>query len=409
MATILGLRGTDDLTSDERPLDWETAHLIMYPNGQAPLVALLSQVTSQVVTGDPQFQWWERHMTPRRVQMSGTATTGDTTFDLTYYGNGTDAAPEIQVGQILRNERTGEQVRCSANTGASPITVVRAVGDTAAAAVNDDDVFLILGTAFEEGSTAPDGMSGAPTKKYNYTQIFKGAYQEARSAFQQTARWAPEGTITERRREALERFSISKEQQYRWGERDESTGAGGLPLRSTAGIRAHIQAAVSAGVAVAAQVQESVGTMTEEEFDEFLETLFHYGSDERFVLCNNRFLTFIQRIAKSKLYLVDKKDTYGMNVRMYEHSQGMLYLKTDPLFNYERSTSGRAWFIDFAEAQAGLRMKERYLMRTQLKTNAQANDADSRKDYYICETGLQVPFAERFGILDGITAFQVAA
>jgi hypothetical protein len=55
MAAFLGMRGTGDWATDERPKSWREAILMLYPNGDAPLTAILSKMGEEKVT-DPEFK-----------------------------------------------------------------------------------------------------------------------------------------------------------------------------------------------------------------------------------------------------------------------------------------------------------------------------------------------------------------
>ena len=57
MPTFLGMRGNGDWVTDQRPKSWRETILKLYPNGQAPLTAILSKMSSEKVD-DPQFHWW---------------------------------------------------------------------------------------------------------------------------------------------------------------------------------------------------------------------------------------------------------------------------------------------------------------------------------------------------------------
>lgn len=51
---FLGMRGTGDWATDERPMNWRQGILLLYPNGSAPLTAILSKMGEQKVD-DAQF------------------------------------------------------------------------------------------------------------------------------------------------------------------------------------------------------------------------------------------------------------------------------------------------------------------------------------------------------------------
>jgi len=50
---FLGMRGTGEWVADQRPMNWRQQILKLYPNGQAPLTAILSMMGSKQVD-DPQ-------------------------------------------------------------------------------------------------------------------------------------------------------------------------------------------------------------------------------------------------------------------------------------------------------------------------------------------------------------------
>ena len=54
---FLGMRGTNDWVAGQRPLNWRQQIMYLYPNGMAPLTAILSMMGSKKVD-DPNFNWW---------------------------------------------------------------------------------------------------------------------------------------------------------------------------------------------------------------------------------------------------------------------------------------------------------------------------------------------------------------
>jgi len=53
MAGFLGMRGTGSWAGDQRPYNWRQGILYLYPNGSAPLTAILSMLGEEKVD-DPQ-------------------------------------------------------------------------------------------------------------------------------------------------------------------------------------------------------------------------------------------------------------------------------------------------------------------------------------------------------------------
>ncbi len=54
---FLGMRGNGDWVDNQRPENWRQQILYLYPNGMAPLTAILSMMGSESVD-DPRFHWW---------------------------------------------------------------------------------------------------------------------------------------------------------------------------------------------------------------------------------------------------------------------------------------------------------------------------------------------------------------
>lgn len=51
--SFMGMRGTGDWVTDQRPKSWRETILYLYPNGTAPLTAIMSKMGSERVE-DPQ-------------------------------------------------------------------------------------------------------------------------------------------------------------------------------------------------------------------------------------------------------------------------------------------------------------------------------------------------------------------
>src|SRR5207302_416569 len=62
----LGLRGSGSYSAAERPQSWREMILALFPNGKAPLTALLSKLRSEPVD-DPIFNWFEKDVPVQSV------------------------------------------------------------------------------------------------------------------------------------------------------------------------------------------------------------------------------------------------------------------------------------------------------------------------------------------------------
>ena len=67
---FLGMRGTGDWVTSQRPKGWREAILYEYPNGMAPLTAILAKLKSERVD-DPEFYWWTKTLPTQRATVTG--------------------------------------------------------------------------------------------------------------------------------------------------------------------------------------------------------------------------------------------------------------------------------------------------------------------------------------------------
>ena len=73
---FLGMRGNGDWVDGQRPMNWRQQILYLYPNGMAPLTAILSMIGNESVD-DPQFHWWTQEQTAVGGDVAGVYTLPD--------------------------------------------------------------------------------------------------------------------------------------------------------------------------------------------------------------------------------------------------------------------------------------------------------------------------------------------
>src|SRR6266576_1086780 len=119
----LGLRGSGSFTADERPKNWRQAILLMFPNGDAPLTALLSKLAEEPVD-DPEYNWFEKTLPIHRGIIAGAvvgdadpadnadiaagSATNEISLSLKPDGGAQDDYTWLQPGYVILNESTEE-------------------------------------------------------------------------------------------------------------------------------------------------------------------------------------------------------------------------------------------------------------------------------------------------------------
>ena len=248
-AGFLGMRGTGDWVTDERPKNWREMILRLYPNGDAPLTAILAKMKSERVD-DPEFNWWTKSLatqggtvTEVYTDVLSTAyTTGGAAGDLLYVKAAAAVIQEIRTGhQVLLRNSSNYADDCNAKVtsrvvnGANSYVIVKLLeADPTTTGIADCDTILVIGNVNPEGAAMPDAIAYNPTKYYNYTQIFRTPLEITRTARRTKLR--TEDAYKEAKRECLEIHSIEMEKAFLWGIRTENTGSNGKPERTTGGI-----------------------------------------------------------------------------------------------------------------------------------------------------------------------------
>lgn len=335
---ILGMRGTGDWGTDERPKNFRETILWRNPNGSAILTALAAKMRKQT-TDDPEFAWWEEELNPVRLQVTTAVTTTQTSVAID-----SGDAKDLVAGDLLLVEKT-EDVTYSHEiimvtsdpSSSTAFTATRGVAGTSAATIPDNAYLTRIGNAFEEGSAAPNASTRNPTKFYNYTQIFKKAYRITGTAMETRARTG-DPLKNDKKRKMFD-MAVDSEYSLIFGKRYEDL-TGTKPKRYTGGLMWFLAQAYAAGATHCIRLWTT--TPTEDELLDAVYKVWDYDYDggnpnERLVLAGNSFLNRLNTIARnSSSTRVNFEGTikyYGMELQRWILPQGTLMVKTHPLMN----------------------------------------------------------------------------
>lgn len=413
---ITGLRTTEafNTPTGRRPENWREGLLMLYPNGaaieQAPLTALTAVMKSESVT-DPKFHWFEKRLQTRRVALNANlaASTGGTVQTITVVSG----ALGLKAGDLLTVEQTNELLYVNSTpTSDTSISVVRGYSITIGAATSAvtynaagiNPNLKVTGSAYEEGSSAPDPISFDPTEYSNYTQIFRNAYALTGTAQHVKTRTGDE--VKEAKREAAEYFSIDMEQSFFFGQKAVTTRNGKI-LRMTQGVKSVIDTLAPQNVFAAPS-----GNVTMDWLEATMVTLFRYGSSEKMAFCG---LTFLQAISQAvrknfegKFEITENIKEYGMTVRRLITPAGTLVLKAHPLFSQQQggSTAGTAYtsWDNGAFVLDMSKLKYKYVEGRDMQhmDKMQTPGDDAMLSGYLAECGLQIAHAETHGYITGV-------
>lgn len=376
---ISGVRGTGNITQVKRVIDMADKISVLEPDA-SPLTVLTRKLNKKVAI-NPKYSWMEE-ASLNKVDAVGTGINSSATTLPAVDGS------KFRAGDVVRNVNTGEQVLVTA-VATNDLTIVRAYGTTAAAAMTAADVLLIVGNANQEGATKRTLLSGNESEVFNYTQIFRTPFGVTGTNMSSEMYGGKD--LKHVQMMAGIEHNKELERQFVWGEKKEDT-SGSQPRRTTAGLNSFIATNVTA---------DGNGTLTETEFETFTRTGFRYGSSAKFLMAAPIYLSAISTWAKGRLQIVSTDKTYGINVMQYLSPHGVINLVNAKIFSEVSAYAGYAFLVDMES------VGYRYLADrdTRLHTEIQANDEDGRIDEYRTEAGFQLSQEKKNSVMKGVTTF----
>lgn len=421
---VQGLFGVGSYVADERPKDWKAGIAYLYPNGNAPLTALLSKLASEK-TIDPEFNWWTQQWASQRVlgtmvtaangstgatgASAAPATNGLTSA--TYYFKPTTLADmaQIRIGHQLLVRKAGTG-RFGADYTADALCKVVAV-DTSTVQVKFYkqqadlalvDCAIVAGNVNAEGASMPTSVSYDPTKYYNKTQIWRTPLNITRTARQTTVR--TKDKYDRMKKEALELHSQEMERSFWYGIQSEIIGSNGQPERTTDGILRMIENLASVNIDSYKTTDVIAASTTwlnggELWIDTIMEKIFRTGDQERIGFCGNGVIMAITTLLKNKAQwrFETTSGRYGMKAINWETPFGTVYLKSHPLFTNDPNEFNTLAVIDPSDIRYRFIQDTKFYGMDDTKTTSQGR-IDGTTEEFLTEAGLEVHFPQKFGI-----------
>lgn len=420
----LGMRGTGDWVTNQRPESWRQQILYLYPNGMTPLTAIMSMMGSERVD-DPHFHWWTETIGDIQGAVANVYTDADcatayvagAVAGTTLYLRIDDSlANYIRVGHqiLLRDasdptvdvvgEVTYVDVVSGTNLSTLGVKLLEADDNSATHDLSDCDHFKIIGNINSEGAEMPDAVARDPEEQYNYTQIFRTPLSITRTA--RLTKLRTENDYQKMKREALEMHGIEMENAFLWGIRTLGTGDNGKPKRTTRGLINWIRQCsdnvddYSNNVTYATDPWTTSGEIW---LDNMLEQIFRYGAQEKLAFCGSGALLGIKRLAQAggQIQLTPMSSAYGLKILQWITPFGVVNLKTHPLFSYDATT--RNMMVVFEPKD----LKFMYITDTTFypdkeKDSRNGKRLDATIEEFLTEAGLEFHHCEKTGLLTGV-------
>ena len=287
-------------------------------------------------------------------------------------------------------------------------------GETGYNAVVDCDKAQVIGSAYAEGSGAPDVWSKALEDDYGYTQIFKTAAEMTNTSIATNYR----GYANEWQRLwnlKLREDKVDIERAMLFGQRGRSGG-----VQTTEGLLGHIivnrQAQTPGSISYSSGAPYfAAAASTDITYDTFLsdfEVLFETargGSNSKLALAGLPVISYLNKVGNNSFIdvsLGDPDDTgnrynfqatqregaFGHSIMQLNTVHGDMSIIREPLF---RSMSGGMMLLaDMGQLSYRPLVGNGINRDTHVITNVQQGDEDLRKDMILTEAGLEVNIPE---------------
>lgn len=309
-----------------------------FPNGSAPMFALTSMMGRSKAKASS-HGYFSKTMSFLVITMVATALVGDTVFTW-------PSTAGVTKGMTFMNRRTREVVRVSAVNSSTVVAVTRAFGRVAAAAVNTLDIWVNIGTAFEEGSDRPESRRLSTEYVSNYTQIFRNAW-----ALTDTARasYAEMGisNVSETKNDCAMFHSVDIETTILWGQAKMDT-TGATPIHATQGV-------IDAMEQYCPENTNTAGsTTTFDQLVALVEPAFKYStnlgnSKERIGFGDAQAMRVLNAIGRKsgQIQMMTSQTQFGMKYTSFQFFKGSIDLVEHPLMN-ELAPAGTLLVMDMS-------------------------------------------------------------
>lgn len=435
----VGMRGTGDVATSERPYSWTDGYATLYPNGDAPLTAFLSVLQSKALVEDAIFNWWTELFPNRRAPFTAGEIFKNAACDSAYAGSG--SAGDVYYIKVTTSSieyhkmfRPGmivilrdSDIRCvdcrakiiditpcglTGYTSTCHTFVVRlleaddngALDPAGAADLQTADVMVGLGNSNAQGSNRPNALSRSPESHYNYAQIWKTALDITRTMRKTKLR--TKGAYEKMKMDSLQDHMVQMEKDLLFGIRTSNTGDNGQPEYTTGGLYEFISATgtVEDYARLAAYSGKTWKSGGKDWLDAVLKNVFSYGNSTRRVCFagNGALIALTQLAEATGMYQLESGQTqFGMAVRNWISPMGEILVKTHPLLSQETTTQYDMIIFDPDQ------LVYRYIDDTFFKPGNQERESqgdgpDATQEEWVTEAGLECHFTETAAYLQGV-------
>lgn len=342
-----GLLTTAQLTTDIAAKSFAGMITRLMPNGSAPLFGMTAMLPSETAVAVEHGFFTKTMLFPAFTVGGGGQLSGDTTFTVVSTSN-------LLPGMILQVPTTLENIIINTVVSATSITVTRAVGTVAAAAIGAGVVANQVGNAYEEASVRPNSLLINPVRVTNLTQIFRNTWSIS-DTLRATVMIAGETNEAESRQDCASFHAADIEKALFFGQKSQGT-RNGQPFRTMDGLINIVGNLSYYPSSYAAPNINTAGATTNyTQLEGFLDPMFNQATDpkvanERVLFVGGQARRVLNKIGQlnGTYFIADGQTSYGLQFSTFKTSRGQFRMIEHPLFNSNSTWAKMAVGVDLS-------------------------------------------------------------
>lgn len=403
MAQVIGNRTTyQTITTEARNIRRVDDEIYLLEPNEGPLLTILNKLKKRQATDNTKFEWLEDDYVARWATMSATTCNASSSSTTVVVADGTLFVPGdlFVVPKAVSSSAAPEMVRV-VSISSNTLTVVRDVGGNGVDTIDGSGALRIIGSAFEENSSALKMKSTSPASKFAYTQIFKTVIDFSNTAAASAAYGAPAGERKREHAKKLKEHKITMNGQLLFGvtSQDLTGGPGGNPIRTAAGIIS----------VISSNKTDGGGTVTSKTLESFARSAFRYGGKKKILLASPLLCSAVNAWAKRFLQIKSTETDYGLTIQTVTTGHGEWLMVRDWML--ENGVSSKNGY-----GGVGLSLDLDYIKYRYLSANGKNRDTHIREDVVqdgrdgmvdeiITEGGFQIMQEKYHGMIYNITDY----
>lgn len=300
------------------------------PNGQAPLFGMTSMLKDDTAY---QFEhgYFAKTMIFPKLVLNAAALISDTTLTVVDTTN-------VLPGMVFQVDSTKENILVNTVVSATSVTVTRAFGNVAAAAISTAVSLWMVGNAYEEASLRPQSLIINPVRITNYTQIFRNTWTIS-GTLAASQMIAGNGYEAETATDCALFHAVDIEKALIFGQKFLGT-KNGQPIHTLDGLISLVTAYGGGNVT-------TLGATTNyTQLEAALDPVFNQVTDpaskpERVFFTGGVMRRVLHQIfrANGTYFISGKENSYGLQYDSFKIPRGSFNIVEHPLFNAYGSSS----------------------------------------------------------------------